>query len=80
MKTTLSAIKIGDNISEEFRVTKGLRQGCAMAPTLQKIYNNEALKKWKKYCGTMGVPINENFLYTLLFADDQQWMNTTQTI
>ena len=32
---------------------------------------NEALKKWKKYCGTMGIPINDKFLYTLLFADDQ---------
>jgi len=52
-------------------VTKGLRQGCAMAPTLFKIYINKALKKWKKYCGTMGIPINDKFLYTLLFADDQ---------
>ena len=59
------------NIEEEFRVTKGLRQGCAMAPTLFKIYINEALKKWKKCCGPMGIPINDKFLYTLLFADDQ---------
>jgi len=42
-----------------------------MAPTLFKIYINEALKKWKKHCETMGIPINDKFLYTLLFADDQ---------
>jgi hypothetical protein len=70
-ENNVSAIKIGDKISEEFRVTKGLRQGCAMAPTLFKIYINGALKKWKKYYGTMGIPINDKFLYTLLFADDQ---------
>ena len=46
-ENNVSAIKIGNKISEEFRVTKGLRQGCAMAPTLFKIYINEALKKWK---------------------------------
>jgi len=42
-----------------------------MAPTLFKIYINEALKKWKKHCETMGIPMNAKFLYTLLFADDQ---------
>ena len=67
----VGAIKIGNKISEEFRVTKGLRQGCAMVPTLFKIYINEALKKWKKHCENMGIPINDKFLYTLLFADDQ---------
>ena len=44
---------------------------------------NEALKKWKKYCGTMGIPINDKFLYTLVFAEDQvvvAWMNRNQTI
>jgi len=67
----VSAIKIGKRVSRNFQVTKGLRQGCAMAPTLFKIYINEALKKWKQHCETMGIPINDRFLYTLLFADDQ---------
>src|SRR5215510_2607107 len=26
---------------------------------------------WKKHCEVMGIPINDKFLYTLLFADDQ---------
>ena len=70
-ENNVSAIKIGNKVSETFKVTKGLRQGCAMAPTLFKIYINEALKKWKKHCEVMGIPINDKFLYTLLFADDQ---------
>ena len=70
-ENNVRAIKIGNKISEAIRVTKGLRQRCAMAPTLFKIYINEASKRWKKYCGTMGIPINDKFLYTLLFADDE---------
>jgi len=67
----VSAIRMGNKVSENFKVTKGLRQGCAMAPTLFKIYINEALTKWKQHCEIMGIPINDKFLYTLLFADDQ---------
>jgi len=53
-ENNVSAIKIGNKVSEEFRVTKGLRQGCAMAPTLFKIYINEALKKVEKILWTYG--------------------------
>jgi len=35
------------------------------------IYINQALKKWKQNCETMGIPINDKFIYTLLFADEQ---------
>src|SRR5215510_10485138 len=42
-----------------------------MAPTPFKIHINKALKKWKKHCEVVGIPINDKFLYTLLFADDQ---------
>jgi len=66
-----SSIKAGNKVSGSFQVTKGLRQGCAMAPTLFKLHINEALKKWKQRCETMGIPINDKFLYTLLFADHQ---------
>ena len=70
-ENNLSAIKIGNRVLANFQVTKGLRQRCPVAPTLFKIYINEALKKWKQHCETMGIPINDRFLYTLLFADDQ---------
>ena len=53
-ENNLSAIKIGNKISEEFSVTKCLRQGCAMAPTLFKIYINEALKKVENFLWNYG--------------------------
>ncbi|XP_030752465.1 uncharacterized protein LOC115879675 [Sitophilus oryzae] len=50
---------------------EGLKTGCSLAPLLFKIYVKEALKKWKRRCGGMGLPIGDSMLYTLLFADDQ---------
>ena len=61
-----------DEISRGFKVTKGLKQGCCVSPTLFKIYLEQALKNWKKKCGGMGIPLNDGTtLYTLCFADDQ---------
>ena len=67
-----SRIKLGNKLSENFLVTKGLRQGCCLSPTLFKIYLNEALKRWRRACGGMGIQLNDDkTLYTLHFADDQ---------
>lgn len=66
-----SRIKIGGKLSEEFLITKGLRQGCAIAPTLFKIYLNSALRQWRRACRNMGVSIGDDKLFTLHFADDQ---------
>ena len=37
-KGSNSKIKIGNLITKGFKVTKGLRQGCSLSPTLFKIY------------------------------------------
>lgn len=66
-----SSVKVGKRLSEEFPATKGLRQGCSLAPLLFKIYLEEALKEWKRKCSGMGLPIGDTVLHTLLFADDQ---------
>ena len=66
-----STVKLGNNISQEFLVNKGLRQGCSLAPTLFKVYLEEVLKCWKMKCRGMGIPVGKDTLYTLLFADDQ---------
>lgn len=67
-----SRIKSGKNLSQEFTVNKGLRQGCCVSPTLFKVYVSRALRKWKKKCGPMGIELDDNsYLYSLQFADDQ---------
>jgi hypothetical protein len=64
-------MKIDNPISEPFAVNKGLRQGCCLSPTLFNVYIDAALKTWSEKCKGMGIPIGEQTLYTLLFADDQ---------
>lgn len=43
-----SRIKTNNGLSPAFAVTKGLRQGCCVSPTLFKIYVAKALYTWKK--------------------------------
>jgi hypothetical protein len=64
-------VKIGNKLSYPFNITKGLRQGCCISPTLFKIYIRKALEQWKCKCQGMGVPLGNTTLYTLQFADDQ---------
>jgi hypothetical protein len=54
-----------------FNITKGLRQGCCISPTLFKIYIRKALEEWKRKCHGMGILLENTTLYTLQFADDQ---------
>ncbi len=67
----ISQVQICKNLSESIFITKGLRQGCSLSPTLFKIYLQKSLETWKKKVDRMGVPIGNKSLYTLLFADDQ---------
>lgn len=70
-KEIKSRVKVGGSLSEEFIVNKGLRQGCCISPTLFKIYIDKAIKEWKKKCKVLGVKMEDESLYSLLFADDQ---------
>ena len=60
-KDMTAQVKIGKRISSKVSVSKGLKQGCCIAPTLFKIYLNKALTSWRKKCRNMGVPC---LLYT----------------
>ena len=64
-------MKIGNLIKKGFKVTKGLRQGCSLSPTLFKIYLERVLRNWKRRCQPMGIPIQNTHVYSLNFADDQ---------
>ena len=54
-----------------FTADKGLKQGCCLSPTLFKIYIQGALRNWLRKCKNMGIKIGQEFVPTLLFADDQ---------
>jgi hypothetical protein len=66
-----SKIKIGHQITKGFKMTKGLGQGCSLSPTLFKIYLEQVLRNWKRKCQPMGIPIQNTYVYSLNFADDQ---------
>lgn len=68
---SVSKIKTGNRLSTPFNISKGLRQGCCISPTLFKVYIKEALRKWKRKCAGMGVPLENTTIYSLQFADDQ---------
>lgn len=71
-KNPQSIVKTQNTLSKPFRVTKGLKQGCCLSPTLFKIYIQEILQKWRKKCSRMGIEVSDNYcLSTLFFADDQ---------
>lgn len=67
----ISRVKIENKLSAPFKITKGLRQGCCISPTLFKIYIKQALIKWKQKCSGMGIPLENTIVYSLQFADDQ---------
>jgi hypothetical protein len=61
-----SKIKIGNLITKGFKVTKGLRQGCSLSPTLFKIHLERVLRNWKRKCQPMGIPVQNTHVYSIL--------------
>lgn len=74
-----SDIKVGNTLLNEFSVSKGLKQGCSLAPLLFTICLEISLMAWKHRCYWMGLPIGDETLYTLLFADDQVYISGDRT-
>ena len=68
---TECVVKSGQQLSKKIKITKGLKQGSGMSPTLFKIYVQGGLNQWCKKYSRMGIEMGESNFYTMLFADDQ---------
>ena len=65
---SVSQVRIGGCLGEEFEVVKGLRQGCVLSPVLFSLYINSLVTELKdRECG---VVCGEIMVPGLLFADD----------
>ncbi|UYV69557.1 hypothetical protein LAZ67_6003964 [Cordylochernes scorpioides] len=64
-----SYVRVGDLISEEFKIGRGTRQGCILYPTLFNIYGEWIIRKATKGYGE-GVLIGARLVSNLRYADD----------
>lgn len=69
----IARIKTNQEFLTGFKITKGLKQGCFMYPTLFKIYLEQALKTWKRKRNKMGIPVDDDTTQYIIhpLADDQ---------
>ena len=64
-------VKVEGQVSRDFEVNSGLRQGCVLSPLLFSLYINGAVKKLKEE--KCGVECGDETIPGLLFADDAWW-------
>ena len=70
-RKSLSYINLGGLLSEGFELTKGLRRGWCISPTLFKICIEKALNIWKRKCCGMRYNVDNTMICTQQFADDR---------
>ena len=71
-------IKFNDGISEPIYINKGVRQGCGPSPVLFNIHINKIIQEFKIVI-KKGIPlINRKLVNTILYADDQILMATSE--
>ena len=50
-------VTVDGNLTPDFEVCNGLRQGCVIAPSLFNLYFNLVISQWQKKCADFGVDI-----------------------
>ena len=77
-RNTKVRIKFNDGISEPIYINKGVRQGCGLSPILFNIYINKIIQEFKIVI-KKGIQLNNRKLVnTVLYADDQILMATSE--
>ena len=61
-------VKVGEEFSEQFGVTNGLRQGCVLSPLLFALYINSLINELK--IAGVGIECRGQRVAALLYADD----------
>ena len=65
---TRCVVRIGGEVSKEFWVKKGVRQGCPLSPTLFNVYIADLEEELRKGIG--GVRVGGDKVWSLEYADD----------
>ena len=65
---SMCRVKVNGQVSDDYEVNTGLRQGCVLSPLLFSLYINGAVKKLKEE--RCGVEYGGETIPGLLFADD----------
>ena len=77
-RNTKVRIKFNDGISEPLHINKGVRQGCGLSSVLFNIYINKIIQEFKTVI-KKGIQLNNRKLVnTILYADDQILMVTSE--
>ena len=64
-----ATVRVGNDMTEEIQIKRGVRQGCILSPTLFNLYSEEIINKAISNL-SIGIKINGILINNLRYADD----------